>query len=264
MAQVAVRVAVLMGAAASNLLFAQSQDASKDPRRFDVVAIKPDLSGAIWSNHSPIRDKVGRYTARNASLKSLIMWSYDVYDSQVIGGPRWLGADRFDVDAQVDGEPSHEQIGEMIRTMLADRFHLKVHLESREMPHYVLAAPKDGLRFGPHLAKADDRDCSAGPGAPGCRGITGGAQGVEIEHVTFAVLAVNLASMTGVPVADETGLAGRYDFKLDLLPSETGTQVSFGDAVMNALQDQVGVRVEWKKVPTKVVVVESAEKPGDN
>jgi uncharacterized protein (TIGR03435 family) len=233
--------------------------------RFDVVAIKPNNSGEFWSSQSPIRDKVGRYNARNASLKSLIMWSYGVSEAQISGGPRWLGTDRFDVDAQVDGQPGKEQVAEMVRTLLSDRFQLQLHFEARDIPRYTLLAPKNGLTFGPHLAKADDRDCSAEPGgAQGCRAAVGGSGHMEMEHVTFAVVAVNLSSMLGMPVVNETQLDGRYDIKLDLTPPEVTSPASFGDTVMDALREQLGLRLELRKVPGRSLVIDRAEKPTGN
>jgi len=232
---------------------------------FDVVAIKPNNSGEYWSSQSGIRDKVGRYNARNASLKSLIMWSYGVSEAQISGGPRWLATDRFDVDAQVDGQPGKEQVAEMVRTVLADRFQLQLHFDSRDIPQYTLLAPRNGLTFGPHLAKADDRDCSADRGgAPGCRAVAGGSGHMEMEHVTFAVVAVNMSSMLGIPVVNETQLDGRFDIKLDLAVPAVNSPASFGDTVIDALREQLGLTVELRKVPGRVLVIDRAEKPTGN
>jgi uncharacterized protein (TIGR03435 family) len=251
--------------AVATAVSAFAQRPAEAPPRFDVVAIKPNNSGEAWSSGSPIKDKVGLYAAGNASLRTLITWFYGVNEPQIAGGPRWLGADRYDIDAQVDGQPSRAQVNEMLKTLLADRFQSQFHVESREMPRYTLVAAKNGLTFGPHLAKADGRDCSAVPaGGPGCRGIGPGPQSMEMEHVTFAVVAATLSNMAGQVVADETGLDGSYDIKLDLLPSGGNSAISFGDTVMDALRDQIGLRVESRKAPTRILVIERAEKPTDN
>ncbi len=234
--------------------------------KFDVAAIKPNNSGAVWSSQSPIKDKVGRYSARNASLKSLLTWFYDVRDAQIAGGPRWLDSDRFDIDAEVDGQPSPQQSIEMLKALLADRFQLQIHFESRDLTRYVLATPKNGLSLGTHLAKADDRDCSATPaGTPGCRGtFAPGPQSLAMEHITFAALAITLSKMTGQLVTDETGLDGRYDIRLALTPSGTSQTVAYGDAVMEALRDQTGLRLESRKIPASVLVIDHAERPTGN
>lgn len=246
---------------------AHPQFAATEHPAFDVVSIKRNNSGVTWSLGSPIKDKVGRYSARNVTLRSLISWFYGVYESQVVGGPRWLDSERFDIDAEVDGHPSQKELIHMLQALLADRFRLQIHSESQERTRYVLVPPKNGLKFGMHLMKADGRDCpSDPPGSPGCRAAVIGPQSLAMEHINFAVLARTLSSMLGVVVIDETGLAGRYDIKLDFdsSPSETGAALSYGDSVVTALREQTGLRLESRKGPTQVLAIDRAEKPTDN
>jgi uncharacterized protein (TIGR03435 family) len=256
---------IVVGILVAPRLRAQSQPVAPGQPKFDVVSIKPNRSGVLFSSGSPIVDKVGRYTARNVSLKSLISRFHGVYEFQIAGGPKWLDADRYDLDAEVDGQPSREESIQMLQAVLADRFRLQVHFEPRDLSGYALVAPKDGLKFGPHLAKVERPECSGGPpGAPGCRAIAAGSQSLAMEHVDFAVLARTLSSMVRMVVVDETRLDGRYDINLDLTPSETDAPVSYGDAVITALRAQTGLALESRKVPTRVLVVDRAEKPTDN
>jgi uncharacterized protein (TIGR03435 family) len=245
--------------------FAQQQPSLR--LTFDVISIKPNHSGVTWSPASPIKDKIGRYTARNVTLKSLITWFYGVYETQIVGGPRWLDSDRYDVEAEVEGQPSREELIQMLQALLADRFQLKLHLESREISQYAIVASKNGLKFGSHFARADERDCSTvSAGSPGCHGVTFGPQGMTMEHTDFVQIARTLSSMVGRIVVDETRLGGQYDIKvdLDLNPPDGAPALSFGDTVMSAFQEQIGVRFEAKKGPAEVLVIDSAEKPSEN
>jgi uncharacterized protein (TIGR03435 family) len=242
---------------------AQSQTVGPNQPRFDVVSIKHNDSGAQSPSGSPIVDKVGHYSARNASLRSLVSWFYGIYEFQITGGPKWFDTDRYDIEAKADAQPTREQLVQMLRALLADRFRLEAHFDSREVSRYALLAPKAGLKFGPHLAKAEDRDCSAVPaGAPGCRAVYFGQQKLAMEHITFEVLARTLSSMVGTQVFDDTGLHGTYDINLEL--PGTAPTISFGDTIIMALQDQTGLRFETRKAPTEVLVIDRAEKPTEN
>lgn len=256
---------IFLGILATPAVHAQPQIGTPGQPRFDVVSIKPNRSGVMWSSGSPIVDKVGRYSAKNVSLKSLISWFYGVNEFQIAGGPHWLDADRYDIDAEVDGQPSREQSLQMLRSLLADRFQLQVHFEPRDLSGYALVIPENGLKFGPHLSKVERPECLTGPpGAPGCRGLVSGQQGLTMEHIDFAQLARTLSSMMRLIVTDETGLDGRYDIKLDLTPAEAATAVSFDDTVMTALREQTGLQLKSRKVPSKILVIDRAEKPTPN
>jgi uncharacterized protein (TIGR03435 family) len=234
---------------------------------FDVVSVKPNHSGVVWSSRSPIKDKVGHYTARNATLKSLVSWFFGVNDAQIVGGPGWVGVDRYDIQAQVDGQPTRDELFEMLQALLADRFQLQVHRESREMSRYVLVTPKNGLKFGPHFVKAGDRDCSNGSAStPGCRGIVFSPKTVTIEYTDFGQVAQTLSSIIGRVVVDQTGLEGKYDISLDLevTPPNGAPALSLGDTIMAALREQIGVRFDSQKGPVPVLVIDRAERPVEN
>ncbi|MBV9503835.1 MAG: TIGR03435 family protein [Acidobacteriia bacterium] len=241
---------------------AQSAD-----KRFDVVSVKPNNSGQVWATASPIKERVGRYTARNVTLKNLITWFYDVNESQIIGGPRWLETDRFDIDAVVDGQPTREEVIQMLRALLADRFNLEYHSDTRNISRYRLIAPKKGLKYGEHIMRSDNKDCGAVPTmVNGCRGIVFGPQTLSLEHVGFAEIAQNLAAITGQPVVNETGLAGKYNITLDLdlAHSSNDPSVSIGDAIIIALREQIGLPIEVTKGATRALVIDRAERPTGN
>lgn len=144
-------------------IHAQSALAAARKPAFDVVSIRPNESGNYSWSQSPLRDKIGRYRATNATLSALVSDYFGLKnESQIVGGPRWLGIQRFDIQAQVDGEPSRQELIRMVQSLMEDRFRLQFHRESRETPVYVLLAPKNGLTFGSHLAKSGQSRMSHG------------------------------------------------------------------------------------------------------
>jgi uncharacterized protein (TIGR03435 family) len=155
----------------------------------------------------------------------------------------------------------------MVRSLLEARFRLRFHGDSREAPVYVLLAPKNGLKYGSHLAKADDRECPAGPtNAPGCRTVVSVPRGILMEHVNVAAVAQTFSAMLHQVVMDETGLTARYDITLDydLTPPTPGGPVFFPEIIMDALRTQTGLRLETLKRPLEMLVIDHVELPSEN
>jgi uncharacterized protein (TIGR03435 family) len=267
-ALVSLTARVLIALLHTPTIHAQSASAAARKPAFDVVSIRPNESGDHFWSQSPLQNKVGRYRATNATLSALISDYFGLKnESQIVGGPRWLGTERFDIQAQVDGEPSRQELIRMVQSLMEDRFQLRFHRDSRETPVYVLLAPKNGLTFGSHLAKADDRECPTVPSNDsGCRKVVSVPRGMLMEHVNSASVAQTLSSMLRQVVVDETGLTGRYDIKLDydLTPPDTGTAIPFGDLVVGALRTQTGLRLETQKRLLDVLVIDHVEMPSGN
>lgn len=235
-------LALLVGAAAAltTPLFAQSGS-------FEVASVKPSnpnpatpLAGAPM-----VLPALGRLTAQNVTLRMLIMAAYQKQPFQIVGGPDWQNADKFDINAKADDATlTTDRILELLQTLLAERFKLKVHTETREVPIYALTMARTDGKMGAKLkASADDcpdfkvqqqrqletiakgglaalaasvrpgetRPCSFTPfpSAPGSIGIKGSGQ-------AMATLTLLLTQFTGRPVVDKTGLTGLYDFDLTI------------------------------------------------
>lgn len=260
----------------------------------DVLSvIKPNRSAAIGAQLGVPFD--GRFTATNVTAAAVIAAAYGgtvpLDPARINGLPTWATRDRFDIEARVASpgivEDSEEDAAiaaafAMVRTMLAERFALRVHDSTRVESVYGLVRtarrPATGL-------KATRRDCAAeakaGPFAEGPRGPDGLSLppcGVRVRNGelvasggTLAVLATRLSGLAGVgrEVVDLTGDAGRYDFTLRWSPPQTRTErddgaSDSGPSLFTALQEQLGLRLEPRRAPVRVLVVDHIEHPTPN
>jgi uncharacterized protein (TIGR03435 family) len=202
------------------------------------------------------------FSAKNSTLKSLIRRAYDLEDYQISGGPAWTAADRYDVDARPESPSSPDQMMLMLRTLLADRFQLTSHRETKLLPLNVLSTGKGGVKFGPQFHPVSEGDTPAPRGKP----IVNQLPFSRVTMRTFATyLHLNLSRdlVTGAmaspqdvpPVLDQTGLSGTYDIVLN-----TDGQSDWPDL----LERQLGLRLELRKVPTEIFVIDNAAKPSGN
>ena len=215
----------------------------------------------------------GVFNATNVTLKTLIQQAYDIRDFQVSGGPGWLDTQRYDIVAKGNGSgPSEAEMRTMtdeqrksfeqqllakLRTLLADRFQLKVHRETKELPVYVLGLAKNGPKF----QAATDGDITRS-GLNQRRG-EGGKSDVTVTRMPLSNLVKFLSGQVGRTVLDQTGLKGNYDLKFsfapDLAPGDTD-----GPSIFTAIQDQLGLKLEAQKGPVEVMVIDSVEKASEN
>lgn len=238
--------------------------------RFDVASVKQNLSSV--EGGSVRLTPGGRLVARNAPLRLLISAAYDVRDFQLFGGPAWMASDHFDIEAKTAGNPTQEQISQMLQGLLADRFHLMVHRETRELPIYRLLVAKGGSRLQP----AKEGQCTSMVPPPAkfdpatlrpCGGFNSNVGMMLGGSVATAKLAAALSRTLGRTVMDETGLEGSYDISLHWTPDDTlpaAANASNDPSFFTALQEQLGLRLEPGKGPVEVLVVDRAEKPSQN
>jgi uncharacterized protein (TIGR03435 family) len=290
-ATAALALPILIGAICAPSLRAQSQDAPViGPEfRFETTSIKPTKSDP-GSHHS--RTTEDEFVASNVTLITLIRQAYgiehglDASDGRVSGAPSWASTNGFDVEAKMESSVadalkklSREQRAlawqQMFQGLLADRFGLKVHPETRELPVYILSVAKNG----PKLHEAIPGDTYADKyklpnGQPAGAGFHSDEEGkVTGQDVTTVSLAGWLSRQVGRTVLDKTGLTGKYDFTLtwtreDLLgesgPESAPPPDSSGPSIFAALQLQLGLKLESGKGPVKIVVVDHADKPSVN
>jgi uncharacterized protein (TIGR03435 family) len=234
---------VMFFAAIAAPLFAQSTSPS-----FDAASVKPTAHGRDvngWSRSSSDIPSPGRFVAENESLGGLIREAYQLKDYQVIGPP-WLddGGDGFDIEAKAARDTTKPQVYEMLKTLLAERFKLVARPEKREMPVYLLVKGKGNQKLQPAASEG---------GRPSQRSIGGD---VTFTSVTMADVAYQLARFTNRPVFDRTAVSGRFDLKLKYDPSPDGS----GPSLADALQEQLGLRLESAKAPVDVLVVDHVER----
>ena len=223
------------------------QQIPDDSPGFDVVSVKPSVgdagSGRGRKGPAPFAIEPTRLTARHLTLKGLIARAYSVDESLVRGGPGWLDSDRYDLDARVEKAAGREQMLAMLQSVLAHRFLLKLHRETKLVPQYVLVVGKSGPKFGPnfHTAEASAKD---------------GFRNYTMAHVAYFLFDNRdwWDSEAG-PVLDETGLGGSYDLILNMRSRK--------DWLANFEQD-TGLKVELRRISSELVVVDSARKPTGN
>ena len=227
---------------------------------YEVSSIKPNNSGPGNSSG----DFGPHLRATNYTLKSLILLAYSIPEFQLIGGPDWIGTLRFDIEAKTadDGvQPlGPEQIFSLLRSLLRDRFQLKVHRETREGEVFNLVVGKNGSKLKETVDK----------GAPRSGGVGGGPDTAEMTGTGNSIedLIRRLAAQVERPVIDKTNLTGRFDFKLTFNPrplvSADSPRQSAAPDIFTALQEQLGLKLESGRGPVEVLVIDSASKPTEN
>ncbi len=270
----------------SGALFAQSTDGGP---KFEIADVHVS---AKTQNPAPrnMSARNGRYEVKTASMVDLIRMAYGFSPDKVLGGPSWLEMDRFDIVAKVPADTTPDTQKLMLQSLLADRFKLVVHKDSRPLPTYILTAGKT-----PHLKKAD------GSGQPGCRPQTssgppnpngarimigGGPDGpatIDLgpgmtvqflcRNITMAAFARGMGGMLGANVGpnevlDQTGIEGNWDFDVKWSAglfggpmADTGDRIPASDAI----EKQLGLKLEQRPIPTPVIVVDSVNRtPTDN
>lgn len=213
---------------------------------------------------------LSRWTARNVTARNLIGLAYGLNGYQIAGGPSWIDAEKFDVDARVDDSmvsqlqklthlQQQKQMALMLRSLLADRFKLQVTRSMKEAPAFALVIAKGGPKFKetPPPDPQSDRDYS--PQSTGPNGVV-----IQMNGKPMSVFMIYLAvAVPGRPVIDQTGLKGTYAFTLRYSPSDSPPE-NGPPSIFTALEEQLGLRLENTKAPVDIVNVDHIEEPTEN
>jgi uncharacterized protein (TIGR03435 family) len=270
------------------LLTSQIQAQSTETRvQFEVASVTPSpdhrpinsmsLYGVRWVAR---RARNGRFTLQNVTLLGLIAAAYDVNDFQIAGGPSWMNYDEYEVIAKAEDRATFGQMKPMLQSLLADRFKLAFHRETRELPVYRLVVAKRGLKIVP----AKEGGCAAldpdGPRLPWgtkvCGGIVRrGSYELTGSGITMPELIETLQDIVGRTVIDRTGVRGRFDIDLKFDPCTTANglgeastsssaaacaEFSSYPSIAGGLQEQLGLQLQSAKGPVEVLVVDHAER----
>ena len=250
---------------------------------FDVASIKPNtfVDGPTEMATQP----GGRLTIVNVPLRLLIRNAYGIQDSQLVDAPKWIAEERFDIVAKANGEIPRPVPGNpgplqgMMRSLLAERFKLAVHRETRDFPAYALQLARSDRRLGPQLHPSPT-DCAAlvasgQPHAspderPRC-GVRASGGHMLAGGLPVAQLATLLSTMVDRTVVDRTGLPGAYDFELNWTPDRTPQRLDAArpsspdnPSIFTALREQLGLKLESAKTPTEVLIIDHVERPTPN
>jgi len=257
------------------------------PLTFEVASIKP--SGTDDHRFMIQIQPGGGLRASGTTVKMLLTQAYDVRDFQISGGPGWISTERYDImakagDAAISSNPDDprkmtdeqrrtvgEQMRERLRALLAERFQLTLHRETKEQSVYALVVAKGG----PKLQQSEAKE---GTGSKGMMRMGRGefsGQGVALQMLTQS-----LSSQLGRPVIDQTGLKGNFDFKLEWTPDPGQSGGPFGGgppgadtppppdpngpSIFTAVQEQLGLRLESQKGPVEMLIIDKVEKPSEN
>jgi uncharacterized protein (TIGR03435 family) len=225
--------------------------------RFEVASIKPVPQASGVSLDFRV-ERGGRLTVTNLTLKVIILQAFGVKQYQIAGGPAWLDTDRFDIAAKAEGDPGRQQMMAMPQALLADRFQLKVHRETKEGNVFVLVAAKGGPKLKPSTAaESYIRLYRNTPMDQVGVDYTIGAQ-----KASMSLFAERLGEMQlGRPVLDRTGLPGEFDFKLNYAIND---DPDTGPSIFSAIQEQLGLKLDAAKGPIETLVIDHAEKPSAN
>jgi uncharacterized protein (TIGR03435 family) len=269
---------------------AQTPDASP---RFEVASIKPSPPPEggrmrFRSDGGPGTDDPGLFTCERCSVSSLLLKAFDIQTFQ-LSGPDWLQspmmqATQFNISAKIPEGSTKEQFHLMMRNLLIDRFQLKFHYDKKEMQAYDLVVAKNGskMKESPGPPDPDERpgrivgerkmDADGfvilPPGrVPMMMTMAGGRAVMREAEVTMTEFATRLEDEVGRPIADATGLKGKYDFTLRWIEGRAGPVATDENApnIFRALQEQLGLKLESKKSMASVLVVDHIEKnPTEN
>ncbi|HZI29273.1 MAG TPA: TIGR03435 family protein [Gemmatimonadaceae bacterium] len=270
---------------------AASQSPVQSPTTFEVASVKRNTNGT--RSVSPIpwgTQPGGRWTMLNGTAYMLIRYAHGTGNSEVLGLPGWAETDRFDVVAKASVESADIEMRGMVRTLLAERFGLRTHIEHRERSTYALVVANQAGAGGPQL-RGIDADCDvlfdavrlkkqsldsiprAGNGIIMCANDSMFSQSAAGGSTTFRSggsrmieLASRLSTLVGRPVVDKTGLDGFFEYTLRFATSAASNSGIARDpdgapSLMIALEEQLGLRLVSSRDPVAVFVVDRLERP---
>jgi uncharacterized protein (TIGR03435 family) len=252
---------------------------------FDVVSVKPNKSD---NNGMRIMFNPDGYSATNVSPKLLIQVAYGIREDLISGGPSWAESARYNFDAKVAGPDvdalkklNPEQRRSMLQPALADRFKLKVHSETKQLPVFELVIAKSGSKLKEATPDATYANGIKGPDGVGRAGMMRMGRGqLTGQGVSIATLVNLLSQQLHQTVIDKTGLTGKYDLELTWTPDQgsepmfKGTdgspqradaaQDASGPSVFTAIQEQLGLKLQSTKGPVETLVIDHIEMPSEN
>jgi bla regulator protein blaR1 len=278
-----------------------AQSAAPVAPTFEVASVKPNKSGEPFVRLG--LQPGGRFNAQNVPARELIRFAFNVQPFQLDGGPNWLNSDRFDITAKTPSDPAEaaaigpgqmRPVQLMLQVLLADRFKLKAHRETKEVPVYNLVLARADGKLGPKIerstidcvALARGRAVAAGRGGappgppqpprvgerPECA-MMAGLSSIVAGGVTIDEFARLLSGRVNRPVVNKTGLSGNYAFTLEFTPDQMPPPGAVppgvpsppinpdGPSIFTAIQEQLGLKLDSARGAVEMVVIDSVDQP---
>lgn len=246
---------------------AVAQTIPPDRLEFGVTSVKP----TIKEGRPAYGTGQGRGYGKNATLKMLIALAWQVQQFQIAGGPAWVNSDTFDVEGKTEDQTAgFAQLRLMMRSLLEDRYRLKLHHEIRESPVYQLVVGKDGPKIKPSSGQSSDDP--VGPPANPTDGPRHG--GMLIGPGTLIGNAISLSQLAKVlgpeverTVIDKTNLTGRFDVQLHWTPASPdfpAPSLEYPSSIFTAVAEQLGLKLESTRGPVEFLIIDHCEKPSPN
>ena len=253
-------IAVVAGSIA-----AQSREGSAR-LEFEIASIKVANPGGLGNQIRPLAGGQ-TYIAQNMSVKAIFALMYKVPDDQVSGGPSWLDTEGYDIEAKAAKPSNIDELHEMFQNLLADRFKLQFHRETKQLSVYALSVDRSGSRLKVNESEQDFKIPITPAGFGKFKGIR-----VPMSYFCWFLSAPPPRGL-GRPVIDKTGLDKVYDFELHFLPElppglravdRVSAEDLNGPTIFAALKEQLGLKLESTKGPVEVYVIDHAERPSQN
>jgi uncharacterized protein (TIGR03435 family) len=254
----------ILAASATGALLAQTSPVPT----FEVSVVKVNKSADTGSNSNSHN---GQFRASNVTLANVLQYeAYDLPASRILGGPKWLNSERFDIEAKLDPAAwdriyalppaeRRQQMEALFQRLLQDRFKLAAHWETRDLPVYAMVIAKKGPALQPSKEPEGQTGVSQRNGL------------LTVKGETLAQLAdtltQDLSQEIGRVVVDQTATPGRYDFVLNFTPATDKALPDADDtgpSIFTAIQEQLGLKLESTKAPVTVLIVDHAEMPSEN
>ena len=225
---------------------------------FEVASVKINQSQGGEGNRQPpaVEPSPGNLTMRNVGMMQALIWAYKISPLQ-ISNPQLIGSDRYDILAKANGPAKTDEMRVMLQALLAERFKLTLHRETKEMSAYALVEAKGGHK----LKESEDAD------GPGVTPVTT-KMALSAKRASLDLLTMFLSQPLRTPCIDMTGLKGKYDFELDVsayVPMDKEKRE--GDpppdpvyVLQQVLPKQLGLKLEARKLPVEMLVIDHIEK----
>jgi uncharacterized protein (TIGR03435 family) len=229
--------------------FCLAQPAAKPT--FEVASVKPSTA---TDNHSSSHSNNGRITMDNLTIKQIILAAYRIQNHQYVG-PAWLENERYNIDAKAESKVEYPDLMAMLQNLLAERFQLVVHHESKSVPGYALVVTKGGLKVRPAEGEGSSMNSNNTK--------------LTATHVNTDRIGKFVSNVLGQPVEDETGVKDSFSFVLEYADPRPGREEKSDSGVtlptiFTALNEQLGLKLEPRRVSIDIVVVDHIERPTEN